>query len=266
MIFTVDIGNTTITMGLFSPEGKLRFRGTMKTDRNKTPDQIALDVLDMFRLKEANVKDVTGAVISSVVPPMTSAMEDAILQLSGASPLIVGPGLKTGMNIRAEVHNQLGADIVASSVAALQKYPAPMIVIDMGTATTLSYLGSGTYEGCVIAPGVRLSVEALSGRAAELPHISIEPPASILGRSTIDAMRAGVVYGNAGMIDSLITRMEEAAQPVASVVMTGGNSELILKYCNRNIIYDEDLIINGLFYLYQKNIDRRRRRGKTAAD
>lgn len=260
MIFTVDIGNTTITMGLFSPEGELKFRGTIKTDRNKTPDQIALDVLDMFRLKQAQVQDVHGAVISSVVPPMTGAMADAIRQLSGVKPMIVGPGLKTGMNIRAEVHNQLGADIVASSVAALQKYPAPMIVIDMGTATTLSYLGSNTYEGCVIAPGVRLAVEALSGRAAELPYISIEPPASILGRSTIDAMRAGVVYGNAGMIDSLIQRMEEAAAPVASVIMTGENTEFILKHCKRQIIYDKDLIINGLYYLYQKNIDRRRRK------
>ena len=109
--------------------------------------------------------------ISSVVPPMTHAMAGAIRQLSGVRPMIVGPGVKTGMNILAEVHNQLGADIVASSVAALQKYPQPIIVIDMGTATTLSYLGNNTYEGCVIIPGVRIAVEALSGRAAERPHL-----------------------------------------------------------------------------------------------
>ena len=164
------------------------------------------------------------------------------------------------MNILAEVHNQLGADIVASSVAALQKYPQPIIVIDMGTATTLSYLLDGTYKGCAIIPGVRIAVEALSGRAAELPHISIEEPPSVFGRSTIDAMRSGVLYGNAGMIDSMIQRMEEAAKPAATVVMTGGNAALIQKYCRREILIDENLLLDGLYYLYQKNQDRRRRK------
>ena len=153
MILTVDIGNTATTMGLYTPEGTLRFRGALKTDKNKTQDQLAIDLLDMFHLYQADIGEVTGGVISSVVPPMTHAMAGAIRQLSGVRPMIVGPGVKTGMNILAEVHNQLGADIVASSVAALQKYPQPIIVIDMGTATTLSYLGNNTYEGCVIIPG-----------------------------------------------------------------------------------------------------------------
>ena len=260
MILTVDIGNTTMTIGLYSPDGELYFRGSLKTDKNKTQDQIAIDLLDMFRLYEAELQGVTGAVISSVVPPMTSATARAIRQLCGTSPMIVGPGVKTGMNILAEIHNQLGADIVASSVAALQKYPAPIIVIDMGTATTLSYLGKTTYEGCVIVPGVRLAVEALSARAAELPYISLEEPAAVLGRSTIDAMRSGVLYGNAGMIDSMIQRMEEAAKPAATVVMTGRNADLIRKYCKREIIYDENLIIDGLYCLYKKNHDRRRKK------
>ena len=167
MILTVDIGNTATTMGLYTPEGTLRFRGALKTDKNKTQDQLAIDLLDMFHLYQADIGEVTGGVISSVVPPMTHAMAGAIRQLSGVRPMIVGPGVKTGMNILAEVHNQLGADIVASSVAALQKYPQPIIVIDMGTATTLSYLGNNTYEGCVIIPGVRIAVEALSGRAGK---------------------------------------------------------------------------------------------------
>ncbi|MBR3752571.1 MAG: type III pantothenate kinase [Ruminiclostridium sp.] len=260
MIFTVDIGNTTITMGLFSPEGELTFRGEIKTDRNKTPDQIAVDVLDMFRLKEADVKSVTGAAVSSVVPPMTAAMAGAIQLLSGVKPMIVGPGVKTGMNIRAEVHNQLGADIVATSVAALQKYEAPIIVIDMGTATSLSYLGKSTYQGCIIMPGVRLALEALSGRAAELPHISIEAPSSVLGRSTVDAMRSGVVFGHAAMIDGMIEKMEAEAGPAATLVMTGGNGTAILPQCKRDIIYDENLILDGLYYLYQKNHQERRRK------
>lgn len=258
MILTIDIGNTAITMGLFTPEGRLQFRGSLKTDKNKTRDQIAIDLLDMFHLYRSDLQGITGAVISSVVPPMTSAMARAVEQLSGVRPMIVGPGVKTGMNILAEIHNQLGADIVASSVAAIQKYPQPIIVIDMGTATTFSYLSESTYKGCVIIPGVRIAVEALSGRAAELPHISLEQPPSIFGRSTIDAMRSGVLYGNAAMIDGMIQRMEAEAKPVATVVMTGGNAEMIQPHCKRKILIDENLLLDGLYYLYQKNHERRR--------
>lgn len=260
MILTVDIGNTTTTIGLFTPQGELQFRGSLKTDKNKTQDQIAIDLLDMFQLYRADMAQVTGAVVSSVVPPMTAAMAGAIGQLRGVKPMIVGPGVKTGMNILSDVPNQLGSDIVASSVAALRKYPQPIIVIDMGTATTLSYLGESTYKGCVIFPGVRIAVEALSGRAAELPHISIEEPPSIFGRSTIDAMRSGILYGNAGMIDSMIQRMEEAAGPAATVVMTGSYASLIQKHCRREILIDENLLLDGLYYLYQKNQDRRRKK------
>ena len=258
MILTTDIGNTTMTIGLFTPGGQLEFRGSLKTDRNKTRDQIAIDFLDMFRLNGGDIHSVTGAIVSSVVPPMTAAAAGAIKRLAGVTPMILGPGLKTGMNILAESHNQLGSDIVASSVAALQKYPAPIIVVDMGTATTVSYLGKNTYEGCVIMPGVRIAVEALSGRAAALPHISIEDPPSVLARNTIDCMQAGVVYGNAGMIDSIIDRMEEAAKPAATIVMTGGNADAILKHCRHRIVYDENLLLDGLYYLYQKN--RRKRK------
>ena len=258
MILTIDIGNTAITMGLFTPEGRLQFRGSLKTDKNKTRDQIAIDLLDMFHLYRSDLQGITGAVISSVVPPMTRAMAGAVEQLSGVRPRIVGPGVKTGMNILAEIHNQLGADIVASSVAAIQKYPQPIIVIDMGTATTFSYLSERAYKGCVIIPGVRIAVEALSGRAAELPHISLEQPPSIFGRSTIDAMRSGVLYGNAAMIDGMIQRMEAEAKPVATVVMTGGNAEMIQPHCKRKILIDENLLLDGLYYLYQKNHERRR--------
>jgi type III pantothenate kinase len=265
MILTVDIGNTAMTMGLYTPEGKMEFRAAVRTDRYKTRDQIAVDFLDMFQLYHADIRSVTGAVISSVVPPMTAPTAAAIQQLAGVTPMTVGPGVKTGMNILAEIHNQLGADIVASSVAALQRYTQPIIVIDMGTATTMSYLGNNTYLGCSIIPGVRIAMEALSGRAAELPHISLEPPPSVLGRSTLDAMRSGAVYGTAGTIDSMIERMEEAAGPAATLVMTGTNAQPIREHCKHKIILDENLIIDGLFFLYQKNHgphDRRKKKGE----
>ena len=231
MILAVDVGNSNTTVGLFDAAGRLSFLSALETDKDKTKDRCAIDLLGVFGLYGAEIGSVDGAILSSVVPSLTATMTAAVGRLIGCSPMVVGPGIKTGLNIKAEIHNQLGADIVASSVAAIQKYPQPIIVIDMGTATTFSYLSESTYKGCVIIPGVRIAVEALSGRAAELPHISLEQPPSIFGRSTIDAMRSGVLYGNAAMIDGMIQRMEAEAKPVATVVMTGGNAEMIQPHC-----------------------------------
>jgi len=259
MILAIDVGNSNMMVGLFNGEGILQFCATVKTVKDSTRDQCAIDLLNIFRLYDADIKEVSGTIMSSVVPPMTKNLTRAIKFLTGKLPLIVGSGIKTGMNIIAEAHGQLGADIVASSVAALHKYPSPMILIDMGTATTMSVLKGNTYEGCVIIPGLRIGVEALSQRAAELPHISIEPPASILGRNTIDAMRSGVVYGHAAMLDSMISRLEEASQPANTVIMTGENGAVVRKYCKRDIIYDANLLMDGLYLLYQKNVQRYRK-------
>lgn len=259
MILTVDIGNTNTTIGLFDKNGTLTLRSSLETDKGKTADQCAIDLLGVFHLHSADIGLVDGAIISSVVPPLTATISDAVRLLIGKPPLIVGPGVKTGLNIKSEMHNQLGADIVTSAVAALQKYSSPLIVIDMGTATTMTVLIDATCEGCVIIPGVHISLEALSERAAELPHISIEQPVSIIGRNTIEAMRSGIVYGNAGMLDSMIERLEEATAPAATVVATGGNASKILRYCKHEIIYDPDLLLTGLYLLYQKNVERHRK-------
>ena len=256
MILTVDIGNTATTMGLYTPEGTLRFRGALKTDKNKTQDQLAIDLLDMFHLYQADIGEVTGGVISSVVPPMTHAMAGAIRQLSGVRPMIVGPGVKTGMNILAEVHNQLGADIVASSVAALQKYPQPIIVIDMGTATTISYISSRrSYEGGLMFPGVRLSLDALSDHTAQLPDISLQHPKSLIGKNTEDCMRSGIVYGTAGMLDGVIDRIREVLPQgeTPTIVATGSNAPVIVRYCRNKVLYDKYLLMEGLWDIYQKN-------------
>ncbi len=259
MILAIDVGNSNMTVGLFAANGELNFRATIQTVPNSTHDRCAMDLCGLFRLYQADFASVSGAIISSVVPPITAELTRAVKLLTGKPPLVVGTGLKTGLNILAESHGQLGADIVASCVSALQKYPSPLIVIDMGTATTMSVLNQNTYVGCVIIPGLRISVEALSSRAAELPHISIEPPSSILGRNTIDAMRAGAVYGHAAMLDSMIERLEEASSPTKAVVMTGGNGALVRKYCKREIIFDANLLLDGLYLLYQKNMQRLRR-------
>jgi type III pantothenate kinase len=259
MILAIDIGNSNMTIGFFSLQGTLKFRATLKTVKDSTRDQCAIDLLNVFQLYDEDISEVSGTIISSVVPPLTKNLTRAVKFLTGQLPLIVGSGIKTGMNILGEAHGQLGADIVASSVAALQNYPSPLIVIDMGTATTMSLLNGNTFEGCVIIPGLRIGVEALSQRAAELPHISIEPPTSILGRNTIDAMRSGVLYGHAAMLDDMITRMEEASQPAVTVIMTGENGAIVRKYCKRDIVFDANLLLDGLYLLYQKNTQRYRK-------
>lgn len=259
MVLAIDIGNSTITVGLFRPEGTLKFRATLKTVKESTRDQLAIDVLNLFRLHGANMEDVSGTIISSVVPPLTKNLTRAVKFLTDKNPLIVGSGIKTGINILAESHGQLGADLVACSVACIHKYPSPVILIDIGTATSLSVLKGNTFLGCAICPGLSIGAEALAQRGAELPQISIEPPTSILGRNTIDAMSAGVVFGHAAMVDDMIRRMEEASQEAASVVMTGELGMMLNKYCKREIIYDGELLLDGLFLLYEKNQPRQRK-------
>lgn len=254
MILAIDIGNTNTIIGLFNDKGKLEFLSDLETDRKKTQDQCCIDLLGVFQLYCANIGEVKGAILSSVVPPMTGNMASAVTRLTGEKPLIVGPGLKTGMNIKADVHNQLGSDIVASSVAAFSKYPTPIIVINLGTAITFSYLSENSYEGCAITPGVQVALEALSERAAQLPHISLDGAVTPLGRNTVDAMRAGVLFGNAGAIDRMIECMEEAAGAAAkTIVATGNSSAQLLRYCRHHIQSDHDLLMEGLFLLHQKN-------------
>lgn len=261
MVLTIDIGNSTTDIGLFDREGALRFRAALATERNATSDQCAMSLTSLFALYRADARAVSGAILSSVVPSLTANMCGAVERLTGKTPLLIGPGVKTGLNVKADLHDQLGSDIVACCVAALAAYPAPLLVIDMGTAVSMSYLRKNSYEGCIIMPGVQVALEALSEQAAALPHISIEPPAHILGHNTVDAMRSGVVYGNASMIDGMILRLEEEGAPVTTVVATGRSAPEVLKYCKREILYDTDLLLRGLYLIYLKNT---KDRGKKA--
>ncbi len=254
MILAIDIGNTSTMIALFGGRGEIVFLAQIKTDRRKSQDQCCIDLLGVFQLYGAQVSAVKGAILSSVVPAMTGSMAGAVAHLTGKRPVLVGPGLKTGMYIKTDGPSQLGSDIVASSVAAFGKYPLPAIVINHGTATTFSYLSRQAYEGCVIVPGVQLAAEALSERAAQLPQISLYGPVTPLGRNTVEAMRAGVLLGNAGIIDRIIDSMEEAAgEPAAAVVATGEGLEQVLKYCRHTIELDQTLLMEGLYRLYQKN-------------
>ena len=261
MILAVDIGNTRTTIALFCGDGKLSFLSEVDTDRRMTNDQCAINLLGMFQLYQADVGTITGAIISSVVPPITETYVNAIRRLTGVQSLVVGPGLKTGLNIKTDIHNQLGSDIVSSAVAAVALYPSPAIVINSRTAVTFSFMNNASFEGCSIMPGMGIALDALSQNGAQLPQISMGKVSTPLGRNTVDSMRAGIVYGYAGAFDRVIETLEEASGISAStVVATGDLMPEILQHCKRDVVYDHDLLVKGLYFLYRKNTEKNNRR------
>ncbi len=260
MILAIDIGNIRTTVALFQEDGTLSFLSELGTDRKLTEDQYAIELLNVFRLYQADIRAVSGAIFSSVVPSMSKVCSAAIRRLTGKTALVVGPGVKTGLNIRADVHNQLGSDIVASAVAATALYPSPVIVINSRTAVSFSYLNNGVFEGCAIMPGMEIALEALSINGAQLPHISVDGVESPLGRNTVDSMRGGLLYGYAGAFDRLIEQLEESAgTPAAAVVVTGEDSPELFRRCRHKLIYDHDLLVMGLFRIYKKNTEKAHR-------
>lgn len=259
MILAIDIGNSTTSVGLFDGSGALTFRSDLTTSGHATRDQCAINLRGVFSLYSADLSSVTGVMISSVVPSVTANMRDAAELLTGKPPMVMGPGVKTGLNIKSDIHAQMGSDIVSCAVAALSKYSSPVIVIDLGTAVTMSYLRGNTYEGCVILPGIQVSLEALSQRAAELPHISIEAPPSIFGHNTVEAMRAGILYGSASMIDGMIERLEQEGGGTVMVVATGACGSEALHHCKRKIQYDANLMLEGLYLVYRRSTESKRK-------
>ncbi len=255
MLLAIDIGNSNISVGLFDGERELKFLSSIDTDGRKTADQISIDLMNIFTLYHYDIRDVTGAIFSSVVPSMDFMMSKALTRLLGRAPMEVGPGIRTGLNIRMENHNQLGADLVANAVSALVKYRAPIILIDMGTATTISYISSKrTYEGGLMFPGVYLSLDALSRHAAQLPDVSLQHPKNLIGKNTEDCMRNGIVYGMAGMLDGIVDRIRDMLKgEEPTVVATGTPAPVIVRHCRNQIIYDKYLLMEGLWEIYQRN-------------
>ncbi|MBR4865992.1 MAG: type III pantothenate kinase [Clostridia bacterium] len=254
MLLAIDVGNTNIVLGVFEKSGNLLFSSRLVTDSAKTEDQYAIDFRDILRLYKAEELEITGSILSSVSPPMTTILSRAVERLFGCPPLIVGPGIKTGRPIAIDNPAQLGSDMVVTATAASAKYQKPAIVIDMGTATTISYVNKdGVYCGCAILAGVRTALTALTSRTAQLTSIAIEAPSSVIGKNTVDAMQAGVVYGTASMVDGMIERIESEYGPVATVVATGGMAREVVPFCRKQITFDPDLLMNGLYLLYKKN-------------
>ncbi len=260
MIFTVDIGNTNIVLGAYESD-RLRFTSRVATEASRMEDQYAIEFANILQLNGANPAQFDGAILSSVVPPLVPVMKKALEKLLRCKVLVVGPGIKTGLNIRLDDPGILGADLVCAAVAAMKKYPMPCIIFDLGTATTITALdGTGAFLGGSIFPGVKLSLNALSSGTAQLPYINTELTGNtVIGTNTIDSMKSGIVLGTAAMMDGMIDRYREVLSADSgkdvTVVATGGIAQSILCHCRREIIYDPDLLMDGLYMLYKKNAD-----------
>ncbi len=253
MLLAIDIGNTNITLGAYDNDF-LALTARLTTERHYTGDQYAVTIKEILALNGLDFTCVEDCIISSVVPTVSVAVSDAVSKLFHVVPMVLGPGIKTGLNIKIDNPAQLGADFVAGAVGAIAEYTLPCIVIDMGTATTISVIDKdGCFLGGCIAAGVKLTLNALCEKTSLLPLINLESPRSAIGKNTADCMKSGIVLGAASMLDGLIDRFEEELGETATIVATGGISGEIINHCKRNIIYNENLLLEGLREIYNKN-------------
>ena len=253
MILAIDIGNTNIVIGCIENE-KPVFIERLSTVRTKTEIEYAVDMktlLDIYKIKPA---DIEGGIISSVVPQVTNVAKLAAEKILHKKVLVIGPGIKTGLNLLLDQPGQVGADLVAAAVAGIADYPVPQIIIDMGTATTVTVIdGNKACLGGMILPGVRVSLDALTANASLLAGVGIEAPKKVIGRNTIDCMKSGIVYSNAAALDGIIERIEEELGSRTTVIATGGLAKKIVPHCHKEIHLDEDLLLKGLQIIYEKN-------------
>ena len=253
MLLAIDIGNTNIVIGVIR-EDEIIFKVRIATDRTRTSDQYGVEIKNMLEAFDVRREDISDCIISSVVPPVFNSVRTGVIKMIGKQPMVVGPGLKTGLDIQVDSPAQVGSDRIVIAVAALAEYQAPLILMDLGTATTVEVVEPPrTYVGGMIFPGVRISLEALTSRAAQLPGISLDKPRSVIGKNTVDCMRSGMMYGTAAMLDGIIERMEEEMGHKATVIATGGMAQFITPLCHRQIILEKDLLLKGLNIIYKKN-------------
>ena len=254
MILTVDVGNSNIVISSVEDE-KIVFEGRLRTDTTKTSDEYAMDIKALLDINGIDYKGIEGGIIASVVPQVLNSIQTAIKKLTGKQSLVVGPGLKTGLNIKIENPAQTGADLVVGCVAALREHKPPMIVVDMGTATTMVVLDeTGALIGGSISPGVKISMDALTEKAALLPGLQLDAPKKAIGRNTIDCMRSGIMLGAACMLDGMVERMEAELGRKTTVIVTGGIAKFVIPMCKTPVIYDKDLLVKGLAMLYRDNV------------
>lgn len=256
MILAIDMGNSNIVIGCID-DTTTYFVERLSTDKSKTALEYAIGFKTVLELYSIDSSQIEGAIISSVVPPLTNVIKNAVEKIIGKTPLIVGPGIKTGLNLHMDNPRQVGSDLIVDAVAGIEEYGAPLIIIDMGTATTMSVVDKDkNYVGGVILTGLRLSMEALSSKASQLFNVSLEAPKQVIGKNTVDCMKSGIVIGNAACIDGMIDRMEEELGYEAKVISTGGLAHVVVPLCKHEIIIDDTLLLKGLMVIYNKNQNR----------
>lgn len=253
MLLAADVGNTNIKLAIFDGD-KLKFKLVFSTDKSKTSDEFAVELYTFCQIYKIDVNQIDASIIGSVVPHITEPLKNAIKTVTGIESLVTGPGIRTGLDIRLDNPSAVGSDIVCICVAIKKLYPCPAIIAGLGTATTILYVNENrTYAGGAILPGIQIALDALSSRCALLPSVDISTPKKTIGTNTADCIKSGVVYGNASMIDGMIERFEQEAGQKCTLVATGGLASSIVGCCKHNIIINDDLVLEGLRIIYEKN-------------
>ena len=255
MLLAIDIGNSNVVIGCLSSQGKTLSLFRMVTDLKKTADEYAAGMQTILNHNHIDCSAFEGAIICSVVPPLTDIFRCAAADITGHRPMVVGAGIKTGLNIMLDNPSSTGSDLVAAAVAAMAEFPLPVVVVDMGTATTMTVIDEGNrFLGGAIIPGVALSMNALSSGTSLLQKVPLEAPKKCISANTTECMQSGAVYGSAALLDGMIDRFEAELHKPVTVVATGGIAPKIIPHCRHKIVCDEDLLLKGLYIIYQKNI------------
>ncbi|NLJ15514.1 MAG: type III pantothenate kinase [Clostridiales bacterium] len=253
MIIVVEADNTNIEIGVFD-DRRLIYCGKISASLQKTADEFGTIILELFNMKDISIKNISGGIISSVVPNMSTQLKRAVDNLFSVNSILVSPGVKTGLNIRLDDPADLGSDMVCACVSAKKEYKLPLIIIDLSTATKIYAVDKkGAMIGGIISSGVKISSDALSSKTAALPHISTDRAINVIGKNTVEAMRSGVLYGTAGMIEGIVQRFEEELNMKCTKLITGDYADLIIPYCNVKMIKDKYLKLKGLNYIYNLN-------------
>ncbi|MBR0483296.1 MAG: type III pantothenate kinase [Oscillospiraceae bacterium] len=254
MLLAIDVGNTNIVLGCFDENNQILFRERLSTNQSATALEYASGIRMALDMHDIDKNLIDDAIISSVVPSVTATLKEAVMKYTGKKVMVVGAGIKTGLNIVIDNPAQLGSDLVVDAVAGLHEYPVPQIIIDMGTATTLSVINSKKqYIGGVIMTGMAVSMNALVDKTSQLPKIGFEAPKKVIGSNTVDCMKSGIMYATASSLDGMISRIEEELGEKCTVIATGGLSGTVIPLCKSEIILDDDLLLKGLSLIYQKN-------------